>query len=74
MVDSIMALVRDLPLDGEGLAILPAALAAHAGITDRATFVGRGNRFQIWQPEAFERHQAEAIDRLRSRLGRDGSP
>jgi DNA-binding transcriptional regulator/RsmH inhibitor MraZ len=36
-------------------------------------FVGRGNRFQIWEPTAFERHQAEAIDRLRARLRREES-
>lgn len=69
LVETIMAMVREMPFDGEGRVILPPALAEHAGITDRATFVGRGNRFQIWQPEAFERHQAEAIDRLRSRHG-----
>ncbi len=73
LVETIMALVRELPFDGEGRVILPGALAGHAGITDRATFVGRGNRFQIWEPEAFERHQAEAIDRLRTRLGGAGS-
>ncbi len=73
LVETIMALARELPFDGEGRVILPAALTGHAGITDRATFVGRGNRFQIWEPEAFERHQAEAIDRLRTRLGREGS-
>ncbi len=72
LVETIMALVRELPFDGEGRVILPGPLADHAGISDRATFVGRGNRFQIWQPEAFERHQGEAIDRLRTRLGGEG--
>ncbi len=73
VVETIMALVRELPFDGEGRVILPGALADHAGITDRAMFVGRGNRFQLWEPEAFERHQTAAIDRLRTRLGREGS-
>ncbi len=73
LVEAIMAMVRELPFDGEGRAILPPSLAAHAGITDRATFVGRGDRFQIWEPEAFERHQAEAIDRLRTRLRGEGT-
>ncbi len=58
-----------LRVDTQGRVLLPEAHRQRAGITDRATFVGRGNRFQIWQPEAFERHQAEAIDRLRSRHG-----
>ena len=30
---------------------LPSRLADHAGIKDRAIFVGRGTRFQIWAPE-----------------------
>ncbi len=72
LVETIMALVRELPFDGEGRVILPGPLAGHAEISDRAIFVGRGNRFQIWQPEAFERHQAEAIVRLRTRLGGEG--
>jgi len=73
LVETIMALACELPFDGEGRVILPAVLANHATISDRATFVGRGNRFQIWQPEAFEQYQAEAIDRLRTRLRREGS-
>ena len=54
LVETIMALACDLPFDGEGRVILPAALVDHATISDRATIDGRGNRFQIWQPEAFE--------------------
>ena len=73
LVETIMALSCELPFDGEGRVSLPAVLADHAAISDRATFVGRGNRFEIWQPEAFEQFQAEAIDRLRTRLRRKGS-
>ena len=73
LVETIMALACELPFDGEGRVILPAALVAHATISDHATFVGRGNRFQIWQPEAFEQFQAEAINRLRIRLRREGT-
>lgn len=67
-IEAVMALARELPFDGEGRVILPSSLGAHAGITDGATFVGRGNRFQIWEPGAFERKQAEEIERLRDRL------
>ena len=73
LVETIMALVRELPFDGEGRVILPPPLTDHAGITDHAMFVGRGNRFQIWEPDAFEAHQARALDRLRDRLGREGA-
>jgi len=71
-VETIMAMARELPFDGDGRIVLPAQLAEVAGITDRAAFVGRGMRFQIWAPERFERHQQAATDRLRARLARRG--
>ena len=74
MIDTIMALAHEMPFDGEGRIVLPAALADAAGVADRAAFVGRGSRFQIWSPEAFDRHQKSAMDSLRARLaaGRPG--
>ncbi|MCY4547360.1 MAG: division/cell wall cluster transcriptional repressor MraZ [Defluviicoccus sp.] len=74
LIDAVMAMVHELPFDPEGRVVLPSALAAHAGITDRAAFVGRGNRFQIWAPEAFQAHQDEAIDALRRRAGNGDGP
>lgn len=71
-VETIMAMARELPFDGDGRIVLPAALAEEAGITDRAAFVGRGARFQIWAPEKFETHQQAAMERLRARLARRG--
>ena len=71
-VETIMALARELPFDGDGRVVLPAQLAEAAGITDRAAFVGRGTRFQIWAPDAFDRHQLAAVERLRARLARRG--
>lgn len=68
LVETIMAISSELPFDGEGRIILPARLAEHAGITDRATFVGRGTRFQIWAPETYEKHQAAEVEALRARL------
>jgi MraZ protein len=73
VVDTIMALAHELPFDGEGRIVLPSALAEPAGITERATFVGRGSRFQIWAPDAWERHQKGAVEALRERLARNGS-
>ena len=68
LVETIMSLANELPFDGEGRIILPARLAEHAGITDRATFVGRGTRFQIWAPDRHLVHQAAEIATLRARL------
>ncbi len=68
LVETINAISSELPFDGEGRIILPAKLAEHAGITDRATFVGRGTRFQIWAPEIYEKHQTAEVEALRARL------
>jgi MraZ protein len=72
VVDTIMALAHELPFDGEGRIVLPDSLAAAAHITDRATFVGRGSRFQIWAPEPFEAHQRDAVAALRARYASGG--
>jgi MraZ protein len=73
LIDIIMPMTHELPFDGEGRIVLPGALAEAAGITERAAFVGRGARFQIWSPEQFDAHQATAVARLRARLaGRRG--
>ncbi|WP_282606503.1 division/cell wall cluster transcriptional repressor MraZ [Pelagibius sp. Alg239-R121] len=55
-----------LPFDSEGRIILPASLIEHAGITERAAFVGKGRQFQIWQPDALEAHKTVARDRARA--------
>ena len=74
VVDTIMAMAHELPFDGEGRIVLPSSLTEAAKITDRATFVGRGSRFQIWAPEFFEEHQRKAVDALRARLADGGDP
>ena len=66
--DTIAAIFSDaqqLPFDGEGRVVLPEDLAGHAGITESAAFVGLGRTFQIWEPEAHKRHQAEMRERAR---------
>ena len=61
----LFADARPLSFDVTGRIVIPADLLAHAGITDRAIFVGRGNSFQIWNPDAFQRAQNDALSRLR---------
>jgi MraZ protein len=56
-----------LPFDPEGRVVLPAELISYAGIDGDALFVGRGVRFQIWSPAAYEQHRGGAIERARSR-------
>ncbi len=61
---TIFADARQLAFDSEGRVLLPQDLAAHANITDRAAFVGRGPTFQIWEPGAFQAYQEQARERV----------
>ena len=56
---AIFAESRRLPFDGGGRVSLPKDLAEYAGLTDKATFVGLGARFEIWNPEAHIARGAE---------------
>ncbi|HZL98857.1 MAG TPA: division/cell wall cluster transcriptional repressor MraZ [Planctomycetota bacterium] len=45
------------PVDGSGRFLLGDTLRALAGISDRVTFVGGGQRVELWQPEAWIQRQ-----------------
>ncbi len=68
-LDDLSALLfadaRQLAFDVTGRIIIPADMLKHAGITDTAVFVGRGNSFQIWNPDAFRKMQSQAMENLR---------
>ena len=57
---------RMLAFDDEGRVQLPPDFIEHAGITDRVLFVGLDNKFQIWDPERFEKVRAERIARAKA--------
>ncbi|MGE0627727.1 MAG: division/cell wall cluster transcriptional repressor MraZ [Hyphomicrobiaceae bacterium] len=52
--------VQVLAVDGDGRIVLPEALRAHAGLDHHVTFVGLGDKFQIWQPERFQERREQA--------------
>ena len=60
---TLFADAKQLLYDGEGRILLPPTLAAHAGITEAAAFVGRGPFFEIWEPGALDRYKIEARKR-----------
>jgi MraZ protein len=51
----LFADARELAFDVTGRIVIPADMLKHAGITDTAVFVGRGNSFQIWNPDKFRK-------------------
>ena len=44
--------------DSTGRIVLSEKLLKHAGITDTAVFVGKGRKFQIWNPQNWEAEEA----------------
>ncbi len=45
------------PFDSTGRIMLAEKLLKHAGIKDCAVFVGKGRKFQIWNPENWEKEE-----------------
>lgn len=43
-----------LNYDQDGRISLPESLINHAGLKDKVTFAGIGQKFQMWEPSAFE--------------------
>lgn len=63
-----------LKVDGEGRVMLSDTIRETANISDAVTFVGLGYKFQIWEPEAFRAHRAEAMKRAFGVLGQASRP
>lgn len=57
---------EQLRMDGEGRVQLPERLKTRAFISDEATFVGLGHKFQIWEPQRFAAHRADAAEKIRT--------
>ncbi|MGD9639308.1 MAG: division/cell wall cluster transcriptional repressor MraZ [Alphaproteobacteria bacterium] len=49
---------QEFNFDSTGRILLTEKLLKHAQISDKAVFVGKGRKFQIWNPEAWEREEA----------------
>lgn len=58
---------HSLPFDPEGRVVLPRDLIEYAGIKTQVAVVGRGTRFQIWDPKGYEGHRLQAFERARAR-------
>lgn len=64
----IMEDLRELPFDGEGRIVLPDEFIARAALKDHASFVGRGWKFQIWDPAALAALRQEKLRRVAATL------
>ncbi len=50
-----------LDIDKQGRILIPPALRDYAHLTKDVALVGMGNRFEIWNKEAFDKDLAEAL-------------
>lgn len=50
---------KEFPFDSTGRIVLSEKLIRHAGITDKALFVGKGRTFQIWNPDTYQEKEDE---------------
>jgi MraZ protein len=56
--------VQILTIDQDGRIVLPEGLRAHAGVTTQVTFVGLGDKFQMWEPARFAERRARAREKV----------
>ncbi len=64
---ALMSGLVELTFDGNGRIIIPQELMEYAGITEYATFAGKGKTFQIWEPEAFQHELNKARDKVKEK-------
>ena len=58
--DTLFGQSIQLHIDGDGRVMIPAPLLEAAGIKDAALFVGKGETFEIWNPDDYAKHSAKA--------------
>ena len=55
---------KRFPFDSTGRIVLTEKLLKHASITDTAVFVGKGRKFQIWNPENWAKEESRIRDEV----------
>lgn len=61
-------------VDGDGRIVISEMVREHTGVSDQVTFAGLGYKFQIWEPEKFREHRAEAQRRALAMLSGQTAP
>ncbi len=65
---ALIARTQLLVADDQGRVRLPDAMIAHAGLKDRVAFVGKAQKFQIWDADAYAPIEADALARLKDKM------
>ncbi len=67
LATSIFGTAVQLSMDGDGRVVMPQDLIGFANLSERASFVGMGAKFQIWNPSDFEARRDEARHAVQSK-------
>lgn len=67
LATSVFGSAVQLPLDGDGRIILPSDLIGFSNLGEKASFVGLGSKFQIWNPADFETRREAARSAVQSK-------
>ncbi len=67
---ALIARTQALPIDENGRVRIPDAMIEHAGLKDKIVFVGKAQKFQIWDADAYAPIEADALARVKARMER----
>ena len=67
---ALIARTQALPIDENGRVRLPDPMIEHAGLKDKIVFVGKAQKFQIWDADRYAPIEAEAIARVKAKMER----
>ena len=67
---ALIARTQALPVDENGRVRMPDAMIEHAGLKDRIVFVGKAQKFQIWDADRYAPIEAEALARVKAKMER----
>jgi MraZ protein len=65
---ALIARTQLLVADDQGRVRLPDAMIDHAGLKDRIVFVGKAQKFQIWDAAAYAPIEADALARVKEKM------
>jgi MraZ protein len=62
-----LAVSQMLRVDAEGRLILPEEMVAEAGLAENVAFLGKGDRFEIWDAATARAHTGQGIGQIRDK-------
>jgi MraZ protein len=67
---ALIARTQSLPIDENGRVRIPEAMIEHGSLKDKIVFVGKAQKFQIWDADLYAPVEAEALARVKARMQR----